>query len=46
MLDAFTKVVSQGVTRGQLVSNEQIDALLAVVKDRCEAYRCCEQDYK
>ncbi|MBD2506096.1 MULTISPECIES: phycocyanin subunit beta [unclassified Nostoc] len=33
MLDAFTKVVSQADTRGQLVSNEQIDALLAVVKD-------------
>ncbi|MBO3462388.1 phycocyanin subunit beta [Aetokthonos hydrillicola Thurmond2011] len=33
MLDAFTKVVSQADTQGQLVSNAQIDALLAVVKD-------------
>lgn len=33
MLDAFSKVVSQADSRGQLVSNEQIDALLAVVKD-------------
>ncbi|MCU0523697.1 MAG: phycocyanin subunit beta [Elainella sp. Prado103] len=33
MLDAFTKVVSQADTNGQLVSNTQIDALLAVVKD-------------
>jgi phycocyanin beta chain len=33
MLDAFTKVVSQADTQGQLVTNAQIDALLAVVKD-------------
>lgn len=33
MLDAFTKVVSQADNQGQLVSNSQIDALLAVVKD-------------
>lgn len=33
MLDAFTKVVSQADARGQLVSDAQIDALLAVVKD-------------
>jgi phycocyanin beta chain len=33
MLDAFTKVVSQADNQGQLVSNAQIDALMAVVKD-------------
>jgi phycocyanin beta chain len=33
MLDAFTKVVAQADTRGELVSDSQIDALLAVVKD-------------
>jgi len=33
MLDAFTKVVSQADTQGQLVSNAQIDALLAMVKE-------------
>lgn len=33
MLDAFTKVVSQADTNGQLVSGSQIDALMAVVKD-------------
>ncbi|MGI0492808.1 phycocyanin subunit beta [Alkalinema pantanalense CENA528] len=33
MLDAFTKVVTQADAQGQLVSNAQIDALLAVVKD-------------
>jgi phycocyanin beta chain len=33
MLDAFTKVVAQCDNRGQLVSNDQIDALMAVVKD-------------
>lgn len=33
MLDAFTKVVSQADTQGQLVSNAQIDALMAMVKD-------------
>lgn len=33
MLDAYTKVVSQADTQGQLVSNAQIDALLAVVQD-------------
>jgi phycocyanin beta chain len=33
MLDAFTKVVSQADASGQLVSNAQIDALIAMVKD-------------
>jgi phycocyanin beta chain len=33
MLDAFTKVVTQADTQGQLVSNAQIDALLAVVRE-------------
>ncbi|WP_421656161.1 phycocyanin subunit beta [Leptothermofonsia sp. ETS-13] len=33
MLDAFTKVVSQADTRGEYVSNAQIDALSAMVKD-------------
>jgi phycocyanin beta chain len=33
MLDAFTKVVSQADNRGQLVSNAQIDALMAMVKE-------------
>jgi phycocyanin beta chain len=33
MLDAFTKVVAQADTRGQLVSNAQIDALSAMVKE-------------
>ncbi|OUC15851.1 MAG: phycocyanin subunit beta [Alkalinema sp. CACIAM 70d] len=33
MLDAFTKVVTQADAQGQLVSNAQIDALMAVVKD-------------
>lgn len=33
MLDAFTKVVAQADTQGQLVSNAQIDALLAMVKE-------------
>jgi phycocyanin beta chain len=33
MLDAFAKVVSQADTRGDYVSNEQIDALSAMVKD-------------
>jgi phycocyanin beta chain len=33
MLDAFTKVVSQADNQGQLVSNAQIDALLAMVKE-------------
>jgi phycocyanin beta chain len=33
MLDAFTKVVSQADGRGQLVSNDQINALMAVVKE-------------
>jgi phycocyanin beta chain len=33
MLDAYTKVVSQADSRGQLVSGEQIDALMAMVKD-------------
>jgi phycocyanin beta chain len=38
MLDAFTKVVAQADTRGELVSNAQIDALLAVVKDGSKRY--------
>jgi phycocyanin beta chain len=38
MLDAFTKVVSQADTRGELVSNAQIDALMAVVKDGSKRY--------
>ncbi len=33
MLDAYTKVVAQADSQGQLVSGAQIDALLAVVKD-------------
>jgi len=33
MLDAYTKVVSQADNQGQLVSNAQIDALLAMVQD-------------
>lgn len=33
MLDAFTKVVSQADSQGQLVSTAQIDALMAVVRD-------------
>lgn len=33
MLDAFTKVVSQADNQGQLVSDAQLDALLAMVKD-------------
>lgn len=33
MLDAFTKVVAQADNQGQLVSNAQLDALLAMVKD-------------
>jgi phycocyanin beta chain len=33
MLDAFTKVVFQSDSRGQLVGDGQIDALLAMVKD-------------
>ncbi|HEY9644119.1 MAG TPA: phycocyanin subunit beta [Coleofasciculaceae cyanobacterium] len=33
MLDAFTKVVSQADNQGQLVSNAQIDALMAMVKE-------------
>lgn len=38
MLDAFTKVVSQADMQGQLVSNDQIDALLALVKDGAKRY--------
>ncbi|MDX2217206.1 MAG: phycocyanin subunit beta [Oculatellaceae cyanobacterium bins.114] len=38
MLDAFTKVVSQADTRGELVNNAQIDALLTVVKDGAKRY--------
>ncbi|MEB3294840.1 MAG: phycocyanin subunit beta [Synechococcales bacterium] len=33
MLDAYTKVISQADSRGQLVSSAQIDALMAMVKD-------------
>ena len=33
MLDAYTKVVSQADMQGQLVSEAQIDALLAIVND-------------
>jgi phycocyanin beta chain len=33
MLDAFTKVVAQADTRGAFASNEQIDALKAMVAD-------------
>lgn len=33
MLDVFTKVVAQSDRQGQLVSNSQIDALLATVKE-------------
>jgi len=33
MLDAFTKVVAQADTQGQLVNNAQIDALMAMVKE-------------
>ncbi|MGI0494026.1 phycocyanin subunit beta [Alkalinema pantanalense CENA528] len=33
MLDAFTKVVAQADARGDYVSDAQIDALLAMVKD-------------
>lgn len=33
MLDAFTKVVAQADSQGQLVNSAQIDALMAVVKD-------------
>jgi phycocyanin beta chain len=38
MLDAFTKVVAQSDTRGELVSSAQIDALLAMVKDGSKRY--------
>ncbi|HEY9831964.1 MAG TPA: phycocyanin subunit beta [Stenomitos sp.] len=33
MFDAFTKVVSQADARGEYLSNSQLDALLATVKD-------------
>jgi phycocyanin beta chain len=33
MLDAFTKVVAQADARGDYLSNTQVDALLALVKD-------------
>jgi phycocyanin beta chain len=33
MLDAFTKVISQADARGEYLSNAQIDALSAMVKD-------------
>jgi phycocyanin beta chain len=33
MLDAFTKVVAQADARGDYLSNSQVDALLALVKD-------------
>ncbi|MGB8699866.1 MAG: phycocyanin subunit beta [Thermosynechococcaceae cyanobacterium] len=38
MLDAFTKVVSQADSRGELVSNSQIDALIAAVKEGPKRY--------
>jgi phycocyanin beta chain len=38
MLDAFTKVVAQADTRGELVNSAQIDALMAVVKDGSKRY--------
>jgi len=38
MLDAFTKVVAQADTRGELVNNAQIDALISVVKDGSKRY--------
>lgn len=38
MLDAFTRVVAQADTRGEVVSGAQIDALLAVVKDGAKRY--------
>ena len=38
MLDAFTKVISQADTRGELVNNTQIDALMGVVKDGAKRY--------
>lgn len=33
VLDAFTRVVSQADTRGEYLSNAQVDALIALVKD-------------
>jgi phycocyanin beta chain len=33
MLDAFTKVVSQADTRGDYITNDQIDALKNLVTD-------------
>lgn len=33
VLDAFTKVISQADTRGEYLSDAQLDALLALVKD-------------
>lgn len=33
VLDAFTKVIAQADTRGEYLSDDQIDALLAIVKD-------------
>ena len=38
MLDAFTKVIAQADTRGELVNSAQIDALLSVVKDGSKRY--------
>lgn len=38
MLDAFTKVIAQADVQGQLVSNEQIDALLGFVKEGAKRY--------
>ena len=38
MLDAFTKVVAQADTRGELVNSAQIEALMAVVKDGSKRY--------
>lgn len=38
MLDAFTKVVAQADTRGELVNSAQIEALLSMVKDGSKRY--------
>ncbi|PSB23718.1 phycocyanin subunit beta [Stenomitos frigidus] len=38
MLDAFTKVVAQADTRGELVNTAQIDALMSMVKDGSKRY--------
>ena len=38
MLDAFTKVVAQADTRGEMVNSAQIEALLSMVKDGSKRY--------